>query len=122
MENLFYTEIIYNNFFQNLSWFLNVTMLGRWKLMSPWEPGTVQIMSMISQHTYLYNIIHENAKLIKIILFNKHKGTHMGKRFTFTLITKLKTYQIRVWKHLWPKTRPSNFNKRKQVKQHNNIN
>ena len=29
-------------------------------------------------------------ELIKIILFNKHKGAHMDKRFTFTLIIKLK--------------------------------
>jgi len=70
----------------------------------------------LTRHTYLYNIIYENAELIKMILFNKHKGTHVDKKFTFALITKLKTYQIGVWKHLWPKTRSSNFYKRKQVK------
>ena len=60
--------------------------------------------------------MHENAELIKMILFNKHKGVHVGKRFTLVLITKLKTYQIRVWKHFYPKTRSSYFYKRKQVK------
>ena len=41
----------------------------------------------LPRHTYLYNIIHENMELIKIILFNKHKGAHVGKKFTFVLIT-----------------------------------
>ena len=47
----------------------------------------------LPRQTYLYNIIHENAKLIKKILFNKHKRVHVGKNFTSTLIIKLKTYQ-----------------------------
>ena len=38
----------------------------------------------------------ENAKLHKTILFNEHKGAHLDKRFTFTLIIKLQTYQLRV--------------------------
>ena len=46
----------------------------------------------ISQHIYLYNIIHENMKLIKMILFNKYKGTQVDKKFTFILIIKLKIY------------------------------
>jgi len=33
----------------------------------------------LTQHTYLYNIMHENAELIKIILFNKYKGAYVGK-------------------------------------------
>ena len=45
----------------------------------------------LPRYTYLYNKIHGNAKLHKLILFNKHKGVHVGKIFTFALITKLKT-------------------------------
>ena len=48
------------------------------------------------RYTYLYNKIYENIELLKIILFNKCKGVHMSKRFTFALIIKLKTYQLRV--------------------------
>ena len=29
-----------------------------------------------------------------MILFNKHKGVHMGKKFTFVLITQGKSYHI----------------------------
>ena len=39
-----------------------------------------------------------------MILFNKHKGTHINEIFTFVLITKLKSYQIRIWKYFWSKT------------------
>ena len=31
-----------------------------------------------------------------MILFNKHKGIQVDKRFTFILIVKLKTYQLRI--------------------------
>ena len=41
-------------------------------------------------------MIHENTELIKMILFNKHKETHEGKMFIFTLIIELKMYKIRV--------------------------
>ena len=54
------------------------------------------LLHPLPRHTYLYNIIHENTKLIKEILFNKHKRVHVDKRFTSTLIIKLKSYQIRV--------------------------
>ena len=42
-----------------------------------------------------------------MILFNKHKRALVSKSFIFALITKLKTYQLRVWKHFQLKTRPS---------------
>ena len=58
-------------------------------------------------YTYLYNKIQWNEKLHKMILFHKHKGVHVGKRFTFALITKLKIYQLRVWKHFRLKTKSS---------------
>ena len=38
-------------------------------------------------------------KLHKMILFNEHKRIYVGKKLTFALITKLKTYQLRVWKY-----------------------
>jgi len=50
-------------------------------------------------------------KLHKIIWLNKHKEVHVSKRFTFVLITELKTYQLRVWKHFWLKTRSSKTSK-----------
>ena len=60
-------------------------------------------------------------KLYKTILFNKHKGVHVGKKFIFELITKLKTYQLRVWKHFPLKTRsfktPGNEPKTQYAKQ-----
>ena len=42
-----------------------------------------------------------------MILFNKHKGVHVSKKFTFALISKLKSYQLRVGKHFSLKTRLS---------------
>ena len=48
----------------------------------------------MSPSVYLYNNIHGNVELHKMILFNKHKGAHVGNKFTFVLITKLKTQQL----------------------------
>ena len=47
-----------------------------------------------------------------MILFNKHKGAHVSKRFTFTLITKLKNSMTQ--------NKAIQF-LTKQVKQENNI-
>ena len=61
--------------------------------------GEEQVYLGDSCDTFYPNIhiyIHENMKLHKMILFNKHKGPNVGKRFTFALITKLKTYRLRV--------------------------
>ena len=64
-------------------------------------------------------------ELHKMILFNKHKRVDVVKRFIFTLIIKLKTYQIKVKKYFRLKTKSSKLffssTKEKQVKQQNNI-
>ena len=73
----------------------------------------------LPQYTYLYNKTHENAELHKMILINKHKGIHVDKRFTFVLITKLKTYQLRVWKHFRLKIR--SFKLTKELKLNSKI-
>jgi len=53
-----------------------------------------------------------------MILFNKHKGIHVNKRFIFVLITKLKTYQLRLLKYFQLKTRSSKTSENELKTQH----
>ena len=76
--------LISNHTMHTRIWKAHNTLAERFDLLKyhlMWHP--------LSRYTYLYNKIHRNAELHNMILFNKHRGPHVGKMFTFAFITKL---------------------------------